>query len=421
MNNKIRCLILFCLLWLVSGCAGNQALYETPLHDVGVLSESSRAKMEIEEISHDQISNVKPGQRPPLSSDEAGLWMVMDQAEEKLKTSGHLILDADLSAYLKDVTCRLVPEYCDDIRIYLVHAPYFNASMMPNGAMQIWTGMLLRVHNEAQLASIIGHEVGHYLRRHSLQQMRDVVDKTNALVFVRLTAALAGVPAAGDVAALLTLGSIQAYSRDFEREADGYGVALMSRAGYDPREAATVWRHLLDESMTQDDRDNPPIFLSTHPASEERYEAIKRLGEKVVAKGGVYGLGQERFNLTVLPHRVEYLRDELHLRDFSKSEKLFDMLLEKSKQKGELFYYKGELFRIRGKEGDSARALAEYEHAMQSGAVIPEMFRAMGLIYQKQGERQNAVKALNRYLELSPDCTDAKMVKFMIEEMGHEK
>ncbi|MBW2005206.1 MAG: hypothetical protein JRI72_11480 [Deltaproteobacteria bacterium] len=71
--------------------------------------------------------------------------MVMDQAEEKLKTSSHLIHNEKLNDYIKKITCSLVPEYCEDIRVYLVRMPYFNDTMAPNGAMQSWTGLLLRV------------------------------------------------------------------------------------------------------------------------------------------------------------------------------------------------------------------------------------------------------------------------------------
>jgi len=193
--------------------------------------------------------------------------------------------------------------------------------------------------------------------------MRDVIGKSSALVFVHLASALAGIPAAGDIMQLVAIGSIQAFSRDHEREADGYGIALMSRAGYDPREAAKVWAWLIEEKEADEDDPNVPIFLATHPAAEERYEALKELGEKVVAKGGLFKLGEERFLEQILPHRAGYLRDELHLRDYDRTEKLLDMLIDKGANLGELHFFKGELHRLRGKEGDIERALTEYEKA----------------------------------------------------------
>jgi predicted Zn-dependent protease len=403
--NRLCLLLIIGLIGVVfPGCAANRSLYEAPLHDVGALSEKPRDEWQIEDISYDELANIKPGQRPAIDTDEAGLWMVMDQAEEKLKTSGHLAKDEKLNEYLKAITCRLVPEYCDDIRVYLIRVPYFNAAMSPNGAMQIWTGLLLRVQNEAQLAAVIGHEIAHYLRRHTLQRMRDLIEKTSALVFVQLGAALVGVPVAGDVIQILTIGSIQAFSRDHEREADGYGIALMSRAGYDPREAAKVWAQLIEENEADEDHKNVPIFLATHPASKERNEALKGLGERVAARGGPFELGEERFLEHIFPHRAEYLRHELHLRNFAKTEKLLDMLIERDVNQGDLRFFKGELYRLRGNEGDVERALAEYEKAAQTDSPPSEMHRAIGLLCIKVGKKKEALNALNNYLDCCPEC-----------------
>jgi len=94
-----------------------------------------------------------------------------------LRRSPLAIRDPALGKYLADLTCRLADGYCPDIRIHVMRTPYFNASMAPNGMMQVWSGLLLRVENEAQLAAIIGHELGHYLERQQLQQLRDAKDK----------------------------------------------------------------------------------------------------------------------------------------------------------------------------------------------------------------------------------------------------
>ena len=415
---RLRTLLIISFIGIIfSGCATNQSIYEAPLHDVGVLSDKSHDKKKIEEITYDELANIRPGQRPAIETEEAGLWMLMDQAEEKLKTSGYLVQDEKLNAYLKRITCRLVPEYCQDMRVYLVRVPNFNATMGPNGAMQIWTGLLLRVQNEAQLAAVIGHEIGHYLRRHSLQRMKDLIDKTSALVFVQVTMAVAGVPQVGDIMQILTVGSIQAFSRDHEREADGYGIALMSRAGYDPRECAKVWAQLIEEKKADKEHQAGSLFLATHPASEERHEALKELGERVWLRGGSFELGKKRFLAQILPHRAEYLRDELHLRNFSRTEKLLDMLIQRDINKGKLQFFKGELYRLRGKKGDIQRALTEYKKAAQTDSPPPETYRAMGLLYMKVGKKKQAVNAFNRYLEFCAECSDKKMLLHLIKEI----
>ena len=81
--------------------------------------------------------------------------------------------DLKLHAYVEDIACRLGASHCPDIRVHIVRTPWFNASMAPNGMMQVWSGLLLRADNEAQLAAVLGHEIGHYISRHSVERLRD--------------------------------------------------------------------------------------------------------------------------------------------------------------------------------------------------------------------------------------------------------
>ena len=154
------------------------------------------------------VPDLSPGQRPALATDEAGWWLVRDRAESKLRTAGNLVRDEALNRYVKGIVCRLAGPYCPDIRVYLLRVPYFNASMAPNGVMQVWTGLLLRTRNEAQLAAVLGHELAHYLRRHTLHRRRDAKSTTAALIFFQIGAAIGGIPAAGQIARLIALGSI---------------------------------------------------------------------------------------------------------------------------------------------------------------------------------------------------------------------
>src|SRR5205085_5684426 len=96
--------------------------------------------------------------RPAADSDEGGLWAMMDREELRIRRSPLTLRDAGLQAYLRGLVERLVPAHAPDIRAYPVRMPLFNAMMAPNGMMIVWSGLLLRVENEAQLAAIVGHE-----------------------------------------------------------------------------------------------------------------------------------------------------------------------------------------------------------------------------------------------------------------------
>ncbi|MGE0651582.1 MAG: M48 family metalloprotease [Alphaproteobacteria bacterium] len=364
-----------------------------------------------------RTGDLKPNERPAPDSDEAGLWLAVDRVESGIKTAGNRIAEPKINAYLQNVVCRVAGPHCKDIRVYLLRVPAFNAGMYPNGTMEIWTGFLLRVRNEAQLASVIGHETGHFLRRHSLQRTRNIIEATNTFAFLQF--ALAGVGAGAGISAvqIAMVGGIYAFSRDNEREADGYGILLMSEGGYDPREASKVWKQLLRERNAHKDAESrrPDPFSSTHPAGEERADALDRLAARVMTPKST-DLGRDRFLEAVLPIRAGLLRDELHRRQFDTFAELLDMLMEDGANMAELHYFKGELHRLRGKEDDARIALDAYNAAKTAQGRAPnDIDRSMALVYRRLGRSDDARAALGRYLAANPDAPDAAMIRQMLE------
>jgi Zn-dependent protease with chaperone function len=406
--------ICFMLALLLFGCASNQKHYEQPLYDMKVLGSTDTGAWQVEEFSEQQLSTITPGERPPIDSDEAGLWMTMDNVEKDYKTSGKTINDEKLNSYLKEILGRLTPEYANDIRIYVMEVPYFNAFMAPNGAMVVWTGLLLRAGNEAQLASVLGHEVAHYLRRHSLQQMRNAINTTNSLTFFRLATAIAGVGFVGDVASLACIGGFQAYSRDMEREADGYGIAMLVRAGYNPKESARLWQHVIKEKEASKDNTFSVLLFDSHPPSEERLTALNGIADKLIDQGKEFETAQQRYLDHVAPFRFAFLKDELHQRDFSRFEILINSLVEQNYGLGEVYFFKGEMYRLRGEDGDVEKAIEAYEKAVKEAVCPAEAFRSLGLIYKARGNIDDAKKYFTIYLERKPDPVDREMIMNML-------
>ena len=119
---------------------------------------------------------IGPGYRP-TERDEIGLWQQMERAEEEISGSNLLIKDPALVKYLQDIIGRVGGPAAKDMRIYLAHIPDFNAVMFPTGFTVIFSGLLLRMRNEAQLAGVIAHESGHFLRRHQIRAWRDLKGK----------------------------------------------------------------------------------------------------------------------------------------------------------------------------------------------------------------------------------------------------
>lgn len=360
---------------------------------------------------------LRPGQNVDLKSDVAGLRLMSDKVERNLRTSGNIVRDPAINQYVQSLVCKLAGPYCGDIRVYVVRAPYFNATMMANGSLQVWTGLLLRTQNEAQLAAVLGHEIGHYLREHTIERMRRVVNTSNVLAFVQLALAGAGVGIVGSVASLVAVAQLTAYSRDQEREADHYGHQIIVEHGYDPRQAARVWDQLISEKDTDDDEeDEEPksLFLSSHPLPIERSQNLTEMAELADPNAKLTKTGAARFNAVMLPHRLSFMWDELHLRRYDRFERLLELVGKSGLKIGELKFFNGELHRLRNKEGDIDTAREHFEQALKDGGAPVEIYRSLGQVHRKLGNEAESVAAFKKYLELNPAAKDAKMIRYML-------
>ena len=166
----------------------------------------------------------------------------------------------------------------------LLDSPVVNAFAIPGGYIYITRGILAYLNSEAQLAGVLGHEIGHVTARHSAQQItRSQIASVGLLasMFVGALRPYTGVASEG--LGLLFLG----YSRENETQADELGVGYATRADYDPRVIPTTYAML--KRVGERQGDNLPSFLSTHPDPGDREIRTSQLAQAAVA-GGRRGL-----------------------------------------------------------------------------------------------------------------------------------
>lgn len=355
---------------------------------------------------------VAPGYRPAAGTDERGIWGLMDREERDLKTSRFVLRDAELNQYMRDIVCRLGKDYCPDIRGYILRTPHFNASMAPNGMMQVWTGLLLRCNDEAQLAAILGHEMGHFLRQHSIQRYRDARDKASFSAFLGMGLALAGAGGAASLVDLAMVASMYAYSRDQEREADQVGLELMTKAGYSPMAAPEVWEQLISEFKAATATRSSGLLFATHPEPEERLGTLRESAAKLENKTAERA--HDRYLQKLGGIRQRMVADELALRQYGRSEVVFDRLLAQSPDDGLLWYAKGEVCRLRDGPDDIARARGAYDKALAARGAPPETHRSIMMVELKSGARERAQGALDAYVKLKPDAPDAEILRSLL-------
>lgn len=348
----------------------------------------------------------------PQDKDERGLWMQMDEQERQLKNSNFVIRDQALNDYVRRVFCRVAGPHCSEIRIYVIRTAYFNANIAPNGMMQIWSGLLLRTRNEAQLAAVLGHEYVHYQNHHSLMLFRQIRGKAASAAWLSMF---------GLVGALLALGEVSAifrYSREQEADADAESVGLIAKAGYDPREVPKIWEQFRAEADataaargTKSRKDKNGGLFASHPPTAERVAALTVEAKKFPISAQ-WQTGEAGYRKALEPSWPSFIDDQVKLNDFGGTEFLI-AYLARDGWTADLTYARGELYRARGRPDDLKAAAGFYRDAasMPSGPV--EAWRGLGLSLLRTGDQPGGQAALKNYLERKPEASDKSMIAML--------
>jgi predicted Zn-dependent protease len=150
-----------------------------------------------------------------------------------------------------------------------------NAFALPGGKIGVHTGMLSVATTPGQLAAVIGHEIGHVLLRHGNERMSQStvaqsVLEAGAITLDQMKPQYRDV-VVGGLGVGAQYGVLLPFSRKHESEADVIGQKFMAEAGFNPAEAVTLWQKMAKLSKGQE----PPQWMSTHPANETRIEKLK--------------------------------------------------------------------------------------------------------------------------------------------------
>ncbi|SHE99377.1 Putative Zn-dependent protease, contains TPR repeats [Desulfacinum infernum DSM 9756] len=193
-----------------------------------------------------------------------------------------LFQDGELQAYVQDIGRRLAavshrPNMAYEFNV--VNSSDLNAYALPGGKISITRGLVAKMENEAQLASVLGHEIAHVAALHptstyTRQVLGGLLTSVGSLVLQ--TAGVPGGDLISQAGLLATNLTLMKYSRDQEREADELGMEYMVRAGYNPAGFVQSMAILMDEK----DREPSQLesFFSSHPLTTERVaEANRRL------------------------------------------------------------------------------------------------------------------------------------------------
>ncbi len=202
--------------------------------------------------------------------------------------------DAKLTAYLNDICQRLSKVSHRPTLNYhfkIVDVSVVNAFAVPGGYVYFTRGILASLNSEAELAGVMGHEIGHITARHSASQYSRA---QFAQFGLGVGTVFAGkVPGLSELAQLGTGMLFLGFSRDNERQADDLGVEYASKAGYDAAQMANFFE-TLERMNPGSDRSGLPSWFSTHPNPVDRVKAVRIRSKEWQQKLGITDLKLNR-------------------------------------------------------------------------------------------------------------------------------
>lgn len=203
------------------------------------------------------------------------------EAALQVEQSIGIYKDSALTAYLNQVGARLVDALGDgpfEFKFSVVDMPEPNAFALPGGYIYVSRGLLSLVNDEAELAGVLGHEMIHVTKRHSVKQMK----KSIFPGLLHIPGAIVGVFNSDLGRAINTpvsLGSelfLSNYSRKQESESDEFGIKLASKAGYDPNKLAVILNSLSEDVELLTGEEEKKSYFSSHPITPKRVEDIDK-------------------------------------------------------------------------------------------------------------------------------------------------
>ncbi|RPJ72047.1 MAG: hypothetical protein EHM24_10360 [Acidobacteria bacterium] len=221
------------------------------------------------------------------------------KAAQEVRRQLPLLRNESVDSFVDDIGQRLVEAVPAEYRhpefrytFDVVNARDINAFALPGGPMFINRGMIAAAKTEGEVASVMAHEWSHGVLRHGTAQ----ASKAQKYQFGQLAGQVLGAIVGGTAGAVIAQGSqfglgaaFLRFSRDYERQADLLGSQIMARAGYNPRDMASMFRTISKQGGSRG-----PEWLSSHPDPGNRSAAIEKEAQSLQVAGPVRGQGDLR-------------------------------------------------------------------------------------------------------------------------------
>ena len=214
------------------------------------------------------------------------------QAHQQILKQYSVYEDPALQEYVSNIVEELSAKSHRDqllFHVTVLDSPQVNAFALPGGYIYITRGIMAYMNSEAELAGVLGHEIGHVTARHGVRQQSA---STVTGVLAAVIGATAGVRGASDAANIAGTALLRGYGREHELEADRLGAEYLAKVGYDPEEMINVVGILksqedFDKQIAKKEGREPRAYhgtFSTHPSNDRRLQEVIRAANKFRSK-----------------------------------------------------------------------------------------------------------------------------------------
>lgn len=353
----------------------------------------------------------------------------------ELKKNLDFYEDRLFQEYVSRVGHSLVPQWVDRNEIQfnfsIVNDPELNAFALPDGTVVIHTGLLATLENEAQLASVLGHEIAHVTHKHGYRGYK----RAQKMQWVALGAAVAG--AAIDAnrqpwegpswastlisigAALSLTAAVNGHGRNMEDDADRIGLNYALDSGYDPFQAPRVWEvfslHTSDRNAVSN------WFFSNHSTHRAR---IGNLTQEInrYYRGHLdpekLNRNEEEYSRMVSRLRRHNAVMDYERKELKNAETAFRSILKANPDDAVAHLYLGKIvWDTQGMAGGD-EALAELKRASEIDPALADPYRERGFIYYSLGYRDSAIESFQTYIEMAPSAPDVEEIRGYLRDIS---
>ena len=373
----------------------------------------------------------------PVTGDS--ILVGMSEADERsidAKVSPHqfsqdlgAVQDPAINRYVSELGTRLDDSTHRPTMPYsyrALNANYLNAYTFPGGAMGVTRGILVELDNEAELAALLGHELGHVNARHAAQQ------QGKSLVAQVAVAGLNIAASDSNWASVIGMGSqlgasalLSSYSRDNEREADALGQEYMVRGGYPASGMVKLQQLLVDQ-----EKEDPSLLqtmFSTHPMSRERRDTAQQLADTRYAATKGRNPQRERFmDNTASLRKIKPTIDDLKQGETAMAKKDYRMAETKFesavKRTPEDYAANLRMAQCLQATGHGQQAFTYADNARRIYPQEAQAHKVSGVIALEQRDPAAALQRLEQYDRLLPGDPGVTFLKGVsLEAMGNRQ